>query len=88
MFQAGGNTLHSEVHKLTNSMWNKEGLTEQWMDSIIVRVCKGDKTDSNIYQRILVLLTTYKISSNILLSRLTVCVNKIIGDHQCRFCCN
>jgi len=31
------------------------------------------------------LLTTYKILSNILLSRLTPYAQEIIGDHQCGF---
>ena len=34
------------------------------------------------------LLTTYKILSNILLSRLTPYAGEIIGDHQCGFGCN
>jgi hypothetical protein len=29
VIQAGGNTLHSEIHKLTNSVWNKKELTQQ-----------------------------------------------------------
>jgi hypothetical protein len=28
--QARGNTLCSETHKLTNSVWNKEDLPQQW----------------------------------------------------------
>jgi hypothetical protein len=27
--QAGGNTLSSEIHKLTNSIWNKKELPQQ-----------------------------------------------------------
>jgi hypothetical protein len=34
------------------------------------------------------LSTTYKILSNILLSRLTPYAEEIIGDHQCGFRCN
>ena len=34
------------------------------------------------------MLTTYKILSNILLSRLTPYAEEIIGDHQCGFSCN
>jgi hypothetical protein len=26
LIQAGGNTLHSEIHKVINSIWNKEEL--------------------------------------------------------------
>jgi hypothetical protein len=34
------------------------------------------------------LSTLYKILSNILLSRLSQHIDKIIGDHQCEFRCN
>jgi hypothetical protein len=34
------------------------------------------------------LSTAYKILSNILLARLTLYVNEVIGDHQCGFCHN
>jgi hypothetical protein len=45
VIKAGGNTLCSEVHKLIHSKWNKEDLTQQWKESIIVPICKkGDKT--------------------------------------------
>jgi hypothetical protein len=38
MIQAGGETLVSVIHKLINSIWNKEELPNQWKKSIIVRV--------------------------------------------------
>jgi hypothetical protein len=34
---------------------------------------------------IIILSTSYKILSNILLARLTPYANEIIGDHQCEF---
>jgi len=46
-------------------------LPEEWKESINVPVYqKGNKTDSSNYRGISVLLTTYKILSNILLSTL------------------
>jgi hypothetical protein len=36
MFQAGGERLCSESHKLINSVWNKKELPHQWKESIIV----------------------------------------------------
>jgi len=46
LFKAGGRTIHPEIHKLINSVWNKEKLPEQWKGSIIVPVYKnGDRTD-------------------------------------------
>jgi hypothetical protein len=46
LIQAGGETLLSAIHKLTNSVWNIEELPVQWKEAIIVPVHKkGDKTD-------------------------------------------
>jgi hypothetical protein len=43
--QAGDEMLLSAIHKLINSIWNKEEFP-QWMESITVSVHKkGDKTD-------------------------------------------
>jgi len=46
---------------------------------------KGDKTDCNNYRGISLLPTTYKILSNILLSRLIPYAEEVIGAHQCVF---
>ena len=75
-----------QIHKLITSIWKKEKLPEEWKESIIVPIHKmGDKTDCNNYRGISLLPTTYKILSNILLSRLTPYAKEIIGDHQCGF---
>ena len=58
----------------------------EWNESIILAIYKmGDKTDCNNYRGISLVPTTYKILSNILLSRLTPYSEEIIGDHQCGF---
>jgi len=45
LITAGGRTIHSEIHKLINSIWSKEELPEEWKESIIVPIYKkGDKT--------------------------------------------
>jgi hypothetical protein len=78
--------LRSEIHKRIISIWNKEELPEEWKESVILPVYKkDDKTDCSNYRGISLLSTTYKILSNILLSRLTTCAEEIIGDHQCGF---
>jgi hypothetical protein len=72
IIQAGGETLQSEIHKLINSIWSQEELPEVWSESVIVPVHKkGDKTDCSNYWGISLLSTSYKILSNILLSRLS-----------------
>jgi hypothetical protein len=86
LIQAGGEMLLSEIHKLINSVWNKEELPDQWKESVIVPVHKkGDKTYCNNYRGISLLSTSYKMLSNILISRLGQYIDEIIGDHQCGF---
>ena len=61
-------------------------MPEEWKEAIIVPIYKkGDKTDCNNYRGISQFPTTYKIVSNILLSRLIPYKEEVIGDHQCRF---
>jgi hypothetical protein len=84
MIKAGGRTIRYETHKLFNSIWNEEELPEEWKESIIVPL-KGDKIGSSNYRVISLLPTACKTLSNILLSRLTPYVEKIIGHHQCGF---
>jgi len=86
LIKAGGKTICCEIHKLIISIWNKEELPEEWKESIIVPIYKkGDKTDCNNHRGILLLPTTYKILSSILLSRLIPYAEEVIGDHQCGF---
>jgi hypothetical protein len=68
--EKGYGKICSEIHKLIIYTWNKEELPDQWKESIVVPVYKkGDKTDCSNYRGISHLPTTYKILSNILLSR-------------------
>jgi len=70
-------------------MWNKEELPEEWKESIVVPIyIKGDKTDFSNYKSISLLPATYKMLSNILLSRLTSNADEITGCHQRGFRCN
>ena len=72
--------IHCEIHKLFISIWNKEELPKEWKESIIVPIYKkGDKTDCSNHRGISLLPSTYKMLSNILLSRLTRYAEEIIG---------
>jgi hypothetical protein len=45
LIKAGGETLVSVIHKLITSIWNKEEMSDQWKESIIVPIHKkGDTT--------------------------------------------
>jgi hypothetical protein len=59
IIQSGGNILLFKIHKLNNSIWNKEELPQQWKESIIVPMY-GDKTDCSNYRGISLLPITYK----------------------------
>jgi len=86
LIKTGGRTICCEIHKLIISIWNKEELPEEWKESITVPIYKkGNKTVCSNCRGISLLQTTYKILSNILLSRLTPYAEKIVGDHQCGF---
>jgi hypothetical protein len=53
LYKAGGETLLSMIHKLINSIWNKEELPDGWTESIILPIQKkADKTDCNNYHGI------------------------------------
>ncbi|PSN35706.1 hypothetical protein C0J52_10179 [Blattella germanica] len=70
LIKSGGEKLREKIHRLLSLIWKQE---------------KGDKTDCNNYRGILLLSTSYKILTNILVSRLTPYIDEIIGDHQCAF---
>jgi hypothetical protein len=85
LIQTEDKILLPAIHKLINSIWNMAELPDQWKESIIVQVHKkGDKTEYNKYREIS-LLASYKILSNILLSRLSPYIDEIIEDLQCGF---
>ena len=72
LIKAGGGMVCHDIHKHIISIWNKDKLPEEWKESTIVPIYKkGDKTDGSHYRGILLFPTTYKILSNILVSRLT-----------------
>ena len=80
LIKAGGRTIRGAIHKLIIAIWNKEELPEEWKESVIVHIHKkGDKTECNNYRGISLLPTTYKILSNILLSRLIPYAEEIMG---------
>jgi len=57
--KAGGRTICYEIHKLINSIWNKEEFPDEWKELITVPIYKkGDKTDCCNYRGILLLPTT------------------------------
>ena len=86
MIRAASMTVHSEIHTLINFVWNKEKLSQQYREPIIVLICKKcDKTDCRNYRGVSLLSTIYRPFSNVVLPQLTPYVERITRDHQCKF---
>jgi hypothetical protein len=85
-FKAGGRAYRSEIHKLINSVWNKEGYlrngTSRSLYQLIRRVIKQAVVIIDVYH-FYQLRTTFL--SIIMLSRLIPYAEEVIGDHQCGF---
>jgi len=80
LIKAGGRTIRGAIHKLIIAIWNKEELPEKWKESVIVPIHKkGDKTDSNNYRGMSLLPATYKILSNIQVTRFIPYAEEIMG---------
>jgi hypothetical protein len=61
-------------------------LPHQWKESIVLPIQKkGDKAYCNNYRGISLPSNSYRILSNILLSRLIPYADEIIGYHQCGY---
>jgi hypothetical protein len=43
LIQAGGDKLHSQIHKFIIYIWNKEELPQQWKESVIAPIYKKDR---------------------------------------------
>ena len=77
---------YEKIHKLIVLIWNKEELPQEWKESTIVTIHKkGDRMDCNNYRGLSLLSTSYKILSNILLSRMAPYANEITGEYQYGF---
>jgi hypothetical protein len=77
-------TFGEPINSFINCIWNTEEFPYQWKESIIIPIYKkGDKTDSSNFRGISLLSTSYKMLSNVLLSRLSPYIDEIVGDYQC-----
>jgi hypothetical protein len=76
-----GDKIQSQIHKLLNSILNKEELPDQWKGSIIVPIHnKGDKTNYSNYHAINFIQNLLDVPS-----RLSPHIDEVTGDHQCGF---
>uniref|UniRef100_A0A2S2N6G4 Retrovirus-related Pol polyprotein LINE-1 n=2 Tax=Schizaphis graminum TaxID=13262 RepID=A0A2S2N6G4_SCHGA len=79
----GGQGLLNQLHKLMNTIWEQEEIPEAWRISIICPIHKkGDIMECENYRGISLLNTSYKLLSNILLTRINPYIKEIIGEYQ------
>jgi hypothetical protein len=83
VIQAGSNTLRYEIQKLSNSIWKKEELPQQWKESGVVPRKKCDKTDCSNHRQIPLLASTQELLSNIFPSKLIPLSRNNDRGHQC-----
>jgi hypothetical protein len=76
LIKAGFRTICCQIHKLINSI---QELPEEWKESVMVLMYrKSYTTGCNNYRSVSLLSTTYRILSNILLSKLIPYAEKLL----------
>lgn len=79
---ANKQTLQNQ-HKRIIDIWNSEVMPEEWNTAVIHPIHKkGDRIDPNNYQGISLLDVTYKIRSNIILTRIQEQLNQELDEYQ------
>jgi hypothetical protein len=82
-FKQGVKSYLSAIHKLINSVWIRKNCLINGRSLLLYQFTKRVTKLTNNYRGISLLSTSYKMLSNILLSRLVPYREEIIGDHQC-----
>ena len=78
-----GNKLLNIIYELVRQIWEEERIPEEWKETIIVPTHKrGDRERCENYREIALGNAAYKILSNILLGKIKLYIEKILGDYQ------
>lgn len=71
----------NSCNKYTNEIWIKKRVEIEWKEAIVVSIhTKGDKPMFKNYRGISLIITTYKVFSNILQKRLEPYLKEVIGE--------
>lgn len=86
MLKHGGKSLQEYLYGIILKIWKTEKIPNDWKEAVVIPLHKkGDKMECKNYRGISLLETSYKVLSKILLNRLKVFVEEIVGDHQAGF---
>ncbi|XP_025406282.1 uncharacterized protein LOC112680412 [Sipha flava] len=79
----GRQLLINQLHNLITKVWEHEEIPRPWRTSVLYPILKkGDPMNCKNYRGIFLLNTSYKMLSNILLTRIKPYLREIIGDYQ------
>ena len=71
------------MYELVRQIWEKERISEEWKETIIVPIHKrGDRDRCENYRGIALGNAAYKILSNITLGKIKPYIEKVMGDYQ------
>ena len=86
LLKHGGPELEKKLHELMCLIWRTESMPEEWRLGLIVPVFKkGDKLQCSNYRGITLLNVAYKLLSGIVLRRLSVFSEDLLGEYQAGF---
>ncbi|XP_022161478.1 uncharacterized protein LOC111027411 [Myzus persicae] len=86
LLKLGGQNLTKNLNDLIQQIWIKEKIPKEWNESLICPIFKkGNRNKVENYRGITLLNSGYKILSLIILKRLQVYTDEIVGDYQSGF---
>ena len=88
IYQAGGDSLVSELHSAFLNMWQQEKIPQEFKDASIIHLYKrkGKRQDCNNHRGISLLSIAGKILARLLLNRITDHLNHdLLPESQCGF---
>ncbi|VVC27148.1 Endonuclease/exonuclease/phosphatase,Reverse transcriptase domain [Cinara cedri] len=86
LLKLGGKNLTQKLHHLIQQIWIKEKIPQDWNESLICPIFKkGNRKKVENYRGITLLNTGYKVLSLIILKRLQIYTDEIVGNYQSGF---
>ena len=71
------------MYELVRQIWEEERIPEEWKETIIVPIHKrGDRDRCENYRGIALGNAAYKILSNIILGKIKLYIERVMGDYQ------
>ena len=83
LIKYGGDKPLNRMYELVRQIWKEERIAEEWKETIIVPIHKrGDRDRCENYSGIALGNAAYKILSNIILGKIKLYIENVMGDYQ------